>query len=405
MGPFQWTVWLTLTVIYLFAIFPLAFSDKHTLKHLITKPQEMENMFWYVFGTFTNCFTFGKDTWTKSEKVTPRLLMGFYWIFTTIITACYTGSIIAFITIPIFPTTVDTVQQLLSGRFQIGTLDKGGWEYWFRNSSDKNSQKLLKNIEFLPNTESGLANITKAFFWPYAFLGSRAQLDYIVQTNFTTTNKKSLFHISTECFAPFGVSVVFGKYSIYKDIIDKGISYIAQSGFIIKFEKDIRWDFIRSPTGKLLQASSASTLKLISVEDRSLTLDDTQGTFLLLFAGFIAGMLSLMFESLGGCFKCFNKKRLNTASSIFSNPRSHGEPTPREKLDSIQYSCEEFPILNNLQDNMRNKTNIDAEMDNMNHINNDLQKSTNLICRNYNFDNFFGDENLNNQHATVEESN
>lgn len=43
-------------------------------------------------------------------------------MFTIIITACYTGSIIAFVTLPVFPETVDTVKQLLNGRYQIGTL-------------------------------------------------------------------------------------------------------------------------------------------------------------------------------------------------------------------------------------------------------------------------------------------
>lgn len=186
MGPFHWTVWLTLTLVYLLAIFPLAFSDKHTLKHLIDRPEEMENMFWYVFGTFTNAFSFmGKDSWSKTDKFATRLLIGFYWMFTIIVTACYTGSIIAFVTLPVYPSTVDTPQQLLSGRYTIGTLDKGGWGHWFENSSDPVTEKLLKRIDLVPDIESGLRNTTKAFFWSYAFLGSRAQLDYIVRTNFS----------------------------------------------------------------------------------------------------------------------------------------------------------------------------------------------------------------------------
>lgn len=77
MGPFQWTVWMSLTLIYLFAIFPLAFSDRHSLKYLLETPEEMENMFWYVFGTFTNCFSFvGKKSWSKSDKMATRLLIG-----------------------------------------------------------------------------------------------------------------------------------------------------------------------------------------------------------------------------------------------------------------------------------------------------------------------------------------
>lgn len=77
MGPFHWSVWLALTAIYMLAIFPLTFSDKLTLKTLITNPEEMENMFWYVFGTFTNCFSFvGKNSWSKSDKLTTRILVG-----------------------------------------------------------------------------------------------------------------------------------------------------------------------------------------------------------------------------------------------------------------------------------------------------------------------------------------
>lgn len=60
-----------------------------------------------------------------------------------------------------------------------------GWQYWFTNSSHALTKKLLKNLEFVADVEEGLNNVTKAFFWPYAFLGSRAQLEYIVETNFT----------------------------------------------------------------------------------------------------------------------------------------------------------------------------------------------------------------------------
>lgn len=77
MGPFHWTVWLALTGTYLFAIFPISFSDNHSFRHLLTAPEEIENMFWYVFGTFTNCFTFsGAHSWNKSKKVATRLLIG-----------------------------------------------------------------------------------------------------------------------------------------------------------------------------------------------------------------------------------------------------------------------------------------------------------------------------------------
>lgn len=186
MGPFQWPVWIALTTVYLIAILPLAFSDKLTLKHLIGNFGEVENMFWYVFGTFTNSLTFtGENSWSNTKKTSTRMLIGWYWIFTIIITACYTGSIIAFVTFPVFPETIDSIEQLLWGFYRIGTMDRGGWERWFSNSSHVKTNRLLKNLEFVANIEEGLGNVTKAFFWSYAFLGSRAQLEYIVSMNFT----------------------------------------------------------------------------------------------------------------------------------------------------------------------------------------------------------------------------
>lgn len=43
-------------------------------------------------------------------------------MFTIIITACYTSSIIAFVTLPVFPETVDSISDLLGGFYRIGTL-------------------------------------------------------------------------------------------------------------------------------------------------------------------------------------------------------------------------------------------------------------------------------------------
>lgn len=77
MGPFQWPVWLAIILTYLFAIFPLAFSDRLTLRHLVGNWGEIENMFWYVFGTFTNSLIFsGEFSWSNTKKTSTRLLIG-----------------------------------------------------------------------------------------------------------------------------------------------------------------------------------------------------------------------------------------------------------------------------------------------------------------------------------------
>lgn len=74
----------------------------------------------------------------------------------------------------------------LNSLIKASGLDKDGWQHWYDNSSDRATMKLLKNLDLVSSVEDGLRNTTNAFFWNYAFLGSRDQLDYIVRTNFTT---------------------------------------------------------------------------------------------------------------------------------------------------------------------------------------------------------------------------
>lgn len=64
-------------------------------------------------------------------------------------------------------------------------VGKDGWQYWFSNSSDAEVRRLLRSLEFVDDVEEGLGNVTTAFFWGYAFLGSRAQLQYMVTNNMT----------------------------------------------------------------------------------------------------------------------------------------------------------------------------------------------------------------------------
>lgn len=58
-----------------------------------------------------------------------------------------------------------------------------GWQYWFSNSSDPQARSLLEDLELVDDVEEGLSNVTQAFFFGYAFLGSRAHLQFIVTNN------------------------------------------------------------------------------------------------------------------------------------------------------------------------------------------------------------------------------
>ncbi|XP_068153950.1 ionotropic receptor 21a [Drosophila tropicalis] len=341
MGPFQWTVWVALICVYLGGIFPIVFTDRLTLSHLMGNWGEMENMFWYVFGMFTNAFTFtGKYSWSNTKKVSTRLLIGAYWLFTIIITSCYTGSIIAFVTLPAFPDTVDSVLDLLGLFFRVGTLDNGGWETWFQNSTHGPTSKLYKKMEFVSTIDEGIGNVTQSFFWNYAFLGSKAQLEYLVQSNFSDENisRRSALHLSEECFALFQIGFLYPRESVYKRKIDSMILLAQQSGLMAKIGNEVSWAMQRSASGRLLQASSSSSLREIIQEERQLTTADTEGMFLLMALGYFLGAVALVSEIVGGitnkCRQIIKRSRKSAASSLSSRHSSSKglERTSAEQL-------------------------------------------------------------------------
>lgn len=77
LGPFQWGVWLCIIFIYLAAVVPLAFSEKLSCKKMFENSAEIGHMFWMVFGTFTNLFTFkGDRSWNISKKNSTCVVIG-----------------------------------------------------------------------------------------------------------------------------------------------------------------------------------------------------------------------------------------------------------------------------------------------------------------------------------------
>ncbi|XP_017046092.1 ionotropic receptor 21a [Drosophila ficusphila] len=343
MGPFQWPVWVALICVYLGGIFPIVFTDRLTLSHLMGNWGEVENMFWYVFGMFTNAFTFtGKYSWSNTQKISTRLLIGAYWLFTIIITSCYTGSIIAFVTLPAFPDTVDSVLDLLGLFFRVGTLDNGGWETWFQNSTHTPTSRLYKKMEFVGTLEEGIGNVTQSFFWNYAFLGSKAQLEYLVQSNFSDENisRRSALHLSEECFALFQIGFLFPRESVYKRKIDSMILLAQQSGLIAKINNEVSWVMQRSASGRLLQASSSNSLREIIQEERQLTTADTEGMFLLMALGYFLGATALVSEIVGGITnKCRQIIKRSRASSSWSSRHSSAESgaMPRTEAEQLAH--------------------------------------------------------------------
>lgn len=122
--------------------------------------------------------------------------------------------------------------------------------------------------------------------------------------------------------------MAFPKNAVYRDILNSVILRAFQSGLTIKLKNDVEWDIMRSSTGQLLQANSVGSSRILTVEDRSLTLADTQGMFLLLAIGFVLGGASLVSEWLGGCLNFCKGRRRSRGNSVVTE-NSVIYPTPK----------------------------------------------------------------------------
>lgn len=108
---------------------------------------------------------------------------------------------------------------------------------------------------------------------------------------------------------------------------------------------------------------------MLTYEDRALTLDDTQGMFLLLAAGFLLAVIALSTEFFGGCFSLFQRKRQRSVSTIESNPRFHERQTPREWqfVECSTSSSNNIHVDIHLQNNA-DRTSTDSCVHNINSI-------------------------------------
>ncbi|KAG8267452.1 hypothetical protein J6590_052074 [Homalodisca vitripennis] len=362
MGPFRWEVWMAITFAYLLAILPMSFSAYHTLRPLLDNPYELENMFWHVFGTFTNCFTFsGKKSWTSGKKNSTRIFIGTYWAFSIIISTAYTGSIIAFIMLPNFPEVIETAHQLVEEDLRLIVTNKSDLRMSVLNSTNVSIQRLYNKMKIVDSVEEAISNVTESpLFTDYAFLHSREFLKHVIRTNFSAkmSHKKSVFHLSQKCFLPMLVAMMFQPESNLVKRVNVLLMRAIQGGFINKLVSDVAWDQQKTSSGKLLQVSGGG-INIQPPEERQLTLDDTQGMFLLLGIGFGLAIIALMTEC---CVYVWTKRTrvLSVPSIVYSETDKHlGNRNFQfqNKEDFLRYfnsqssnSLLELPMENSLND-------------------------------------------------------
>lgn len=146
--------------------------------------------------------------------------------------------------------------------------------------------------------------------------------------------RSSALHIGDECLSIYGISIIMPKNSVYAERLNNAILRMQQSGLIEKLHRELQWVIQKQRGGNagggggaLLKATQSKQLKSTDVEDRGLTLADTEGMFLLMGIGYLIGASVLVSEVIGGCAnRCRKIARRVSVASIAVDRSSAAHP-------------------------------------------------------------------------------
>ncbi|XP_045114008.1 ionotropic receptor 21a-like [Portunus trituberculatus] len=159
--------------------------------------RHISNVEFYVVGIF---LTRAHPLHLVPSSSGMRILVITNWIAAMVLAVAYKSSLIAFLTVPLQASPVNTLEELLSSGLDWGVRDRGGWDEWFSNSLDPTSRKIAEGFQYVEGIEGGLARVMDGNF---AFMNSGTFLRYLVASSYTDEFGETKLHIAKQCFVPF----------------------------------------------------------------------------------------------------------------------------------------------------------------------------------------------------------
>ncbi|CAJ0584483.1 unnamed protein product, partial [Mesorhabditis spiculigera] len=236
------------------------------------------NTLWYVTSTMLKG---GCDFGPRA--VSTRLLGGTWWVFTLVIISAYTANLAAVLTVsrPFIP--IKNLDDLANQTtISYGTIKGGSTMQFFQESRIGSHVKMWEYMKdkdvFVKTNQLG---VEKALQGNYAFLMESTSLEYEVQQNCNLTQIGGVLGSK-------GYGIALQKKSEWTDRISRQILLYAKRG-IIEMKKTKWW---RSK-GASCQGGGA-----VKQQRFSLSLHNVAGLFIILIAGLLFGLFTVIIELL-----------------------------------------------------------------------------------------------------------
>ncbi|XP_029678028.1 ionotropic receptor 40a-like [Formica exsecta] len=298
--PFRLNAWIALLCTLLIGggglhVFALVYQ-----KYIGSRPKRDNMKGLYLFTGFQNSmlYTYGMLLQVSLPRLpntwTVRIFIGWWWIYSILVTVIYRASMTATLSHPVAVVTIDSLTQLTKSSLAVGGWNEEGKEF-FLVSSDPHSQQIGKKFELIENEKNAIDQVANGTFCYYenSYLlrhirGKRIFEEENGQKNKNEKNTGSVkynLHIMEECVVHMPIALGLEKNSPLKPHVNLWVRRMTEIGLVRKWLSDVmEWS-------KINESRQKSNSETALVNLRKL-----YGAFIALGIGYFLSFVALLGE-------------------------------------------------------------------------------------------------------------
>ncbi|XP_068232547.1 ionotropic receptor 21a-like [Palaemon carinicauda] len=274
--PFSWLVWVAVSVSVIASGITL-----HLLYHKI------QNSF------FNNMITVLESIVSRPMVNVPpqwrvRNFLLTWWLASWLVNRSYRCNLIAVLTVPAFPSKIQTAEELVRSRYRLCMLDYGEFvPDALANSTHPTLAALGKKLDMAPITDH-LDQIGQETCVERVLAGSHAHTEkysYVKLLYSRLGHSPSVYSLKEQLY-PGNLAFLVHKNSPWKYKFDQGMQWLMETGLMLRWYQKSMEEFI------------TAVKEVKSLQLKPLSMAHLQGCFLLLSLGFCLALLAMAWEVL-----------------------------------------------------------------------------------------------------------
>ncbi|XP_068217659.1 glutamate receptor 2-like [Palaemon carinicauda] len=278
--PFAWDTWLSIgasllvggLLVYLVAFF----SHNPEAREF----RSLSYNYLYIVGSFT----------MRSFQTTPlfppsRVLLGFVWLFSLILSTGYSANLVAFLSVVRMTQPIDTIEDLVSSGLRIG-----GHSFWKTQFSAAPEKAVIDLVDQLESDVDFFSVFNDVEDGKFAFVENQEFLQLQQGARFTYGGQATI-RLGRQILINFNIAMILPRQSPLTNSFNTDLLHIYESGIMKQWQEEVVVFFRKQYLNKVSRTLSGSSGKPIG-------LSQLQGVFYFVGIAFLLGFLLLIAEIL-----------------------------------------------------------------------------------------------------------